>query len=188
MSEQLGKIDKPEAEQFHGKRKLLLVTLVFSEPDAPLEYVEKLNRYWEQISQHITNLEAKIGSVRHVYHESVFEAAEAGLATLEKLNPDSHLFVKNKCESGAVLQATEDRELMAETMDWERFILTGFISQKVATQVTDSYFQAVKKRYEHIKQAIDRTLKANEAAYCSSQKSQVQFPKDVEVFLVAPPL
>lgn len=188
MSEQLGKIEKPEAEQFHGKRKLLLVTLVFPEEDAPLEYVEKLNRYWEQVTQHIANLEAKIGKVSHVYHESLFEAAEAGLTMLEKLNPDSYLFVKSKCEGGAVLQATEDRELMAETMDWERFILTGFISPKVASQVTESYVQAVKKRYEHIKQAIEQTLKASEVGLLLIREGhQVQFPKDVEVFLVAPP-
>ena len=188
MSEQLGKIEKPEAEQFHGKRKLLLVTLVFPEEDAPLEYVEKLNRYWEQISQHIANLEAKIGKVCHVYHESVFEGKEAGLATLEKLSPDSYLFVKSKCEGGAILQATEDRDLMAETMDWERFILTGFISQKVASQVTESYFQAIKRRYEHIKQAIEKSLKANEVGLLLIREGhQVQFPPDVEVFLVAPP-
>ena len=188
MGEQLGKIEKPEAEQFHGKRKLLLVTLVFPEQDAPLEYVAKLNRYWEQISQHIANLEAKIGTVRHVYHESLFEAAQAGLATLEKLNPDSYLFVKSKCEGGAVLETTEDKEVLAETMDWERFILTGFISQKVASQVTEYYFQAVKKRYEYIKQAIDQSLKASEVGLLLVREGhQLQFPKDIEVFLVAPP-
>ncbi len=188
MSEPLGKIEKPEAEQFHGKRKLLLITLVYPEEDAPLEYVEKLNRYWEQINQHIANLEAKIGKVNYVYHESVFQAAEAGIANLEKLNPDSYLFVKNKCEGGAVLQATEDIELIAETMDWERFIMTGFMSQKVASRVTESYFQAVKKRYEHIKQVIDQTLKASEVGMLLIREGhQVQFPTDVEVFLVAPP-
>jgi hypothetical protein len=66
--------------------------------------------------------------------------------------------------------------------------MTGFMSQKVASRVTESYFQAVKKRYEHIKQVIDQTLKASEVGMLLIREGhQVQFPTDVEVFLVAPP-
>ena len=48
MAEQLGKMEKPEAKHFRNKRKLYLVPLIFSAEEAPAEYVEKFNLYWEQ--------------------------------------------------------------------------------------------------------------------------------------------
>ena len=89
MAEQLGKVEKPEAERFAGKRKLYLVLLVFSGEKASPEYVEKFNLYWEQVSQQIANLESKIGKVSYVYHESIIVAGENGLKAIEKLNPSS---------------------------------------------------------------------------------------------------
>ena len=89
LAEELGKIEKPEVKQFEEKRKLLLVPLLFSWKDAPAEYVEKLDLYWQQVKEHIANLEAKIGRVNRVYHESITVAGEDGLQVLEKLNPSS---------------------------------------------------------------------------------------------------
>ena len=123
MAEELGKIGKPEAEKFREKRKLYLVPLLFSWEDTPAEYVEKLNLYWQQIREHVANLESKVGKVNRVYHESISMADEEGLKVLEKLNPSSCQITTDKCQRGAVLEATEDRELTEEGMDWERVSL-----------------------------------------------------------------
>ena len=188
MTEQLGKIEKPEVEHYTGKRKLYLVTLILSGEDAPPEYVEKFNRYWEQVSQHVTNLESKIGKVSHVYHESITLAGENGLKVAEKLNPSCCQIAKDMCQSGAVFEATEDKELADENMDWERFLLMGFISHKVAKIVSEFYVEASRKRYEHVAQRIDETLKANEVGILFIREGHmVQFPSDIEVFSVAPP-
>ena len=188
MTEQLGKIEKPEAEHFIGKRKLYLVPLIFSGEGAPPEYVEKFNLYWEQASQHVANLELKIGKVSHIYHESITTAGENGLKVIEKLNPSCCQIVKDKCQSGAVLEATEDKELSEESIDWERHLLMGFISQKVAQMVSEFYVAALRKRYECITQRIDKTLKANEVGLLFIREGHmVQFPQDIEVFSVAPP-
>lgn len=188
MSEPLGKIEKPEAETFQSKRKLYLVTLIFAEENAPQEYVERFNRYWEEAREHIANLESRIGVVNCIYHEFISLSGENGLLSLEQLNPASCGLVKGKVDSGAVLEAVEDKELANEALDWERFLLTGFMSQKVAKMVTEFYFQALKKRYEHISRVIDQTLKANAAGLLFIREGHlVQFPKDVEVFFVAPP-
>lgn len=189
MAEQLGKIEKPEAEFFMGKRKLYLVPLIFSGEDAPPEYVEKFSLYWEQVSQHIANLESKIGKVNHVYYESIALAGENGLKVLEKLNPSSCQIVSDKCQGGAVLEATEDKELTEESMDWERCLFMGFISKKVARMVSEFYLEALRKKYEHIARRIDETLKANEVGvFFVREGHMVQFPKDIEVFSVAPPV
>jgi len=188
MAEQLGKIEKPEAERFVGKRKLYLVPLIFSSEEPPAEYVEKFNLYWEQVRQHVANLESKIGMVCHIYHESIVLAGEAGLKVLERLNPSTCQIARDKYQSGAVLEATEDKELAEESIDWERMLLMGFISQKVANKVTEFYFGALRKKYEYIAKRIDETLKDNEAGILFIREGHmVQFPKDIEVFSVAPP-
>lgn len=188
MAEELGKIEKPEAGQFEGKRKLYLVPLVFSAEDAPPEYVERFKLYWEQVSQHIANLETKISKVSHVYHESITQAGEDGLKLMEKLNPASHQIARDKCQRGAVFEATEDKELADEAMDWERFLLMGFISQKVANMVSEFYFEALRKRHEHIGNIINETLKPGKVGMLIIREGhRVQFPRDIEVFSVSPP-
>ena len=188
MTEQLGKIEKPETEHFAGKRKLYLVPLIFYGEASPPEYMEKFNLYWEQVRQQITNLESKIGKVNHIYHESITLAGEDGFKVIEKLNPSCYQIARDKYQSGAVLEATEDKELAEENMDWERFLLIGFVSQKVAKIVSEFYVEASRKRYEDITRRIDVTLKANESGILFIREGHmVQFPKDIEVFSVAPP-
>jgi len=147
MAKELGKIKKPEAKQFREKRKLYLVPLLFSWEDAPEEYIEKLNIYWQQVREHIANLESKIGKVCRIYHESIAAAGEDGLKILEKLNPSGCQIAKDKCQSGAQFEATEDKELAEETMDWERHLLMGFVSHKAAKMVSDFFIEASRKRY-----------------------------------------
>jgi len=188
MSEQLGKIEKPEAEQFQNKRKLYLVPLIFCSEEAPPEYSEKYKLYWAQVNQHIANLEARIGMVNHIYHESISLAGEDGLKVMAKLNSASYEIAKDKCRNGAILEATEDKELAAESMDWERFILIGFFSKKVASLVSELYVEATHKRYEHIAKRINETLKPNEVGILFIREGHlVQFPSDIEVFSVSPP-
>ena len=188
MAEELGKIEKPEAEKFKEKRKLYLIPLLFSWEEAPKEYVEKFNLYWQQVSEHVANLESKAGKVNRVYHESITMAGEDGLKVLEKLNPSSCQITRDKCQSGAQLEAAEDTGLAEESMDWERHLLMGFVSQKVARVVSDFFMEASRKRYEHIAVRINETLKDSEVAILFIRESHmVQFPPDIEVFSVAPP-
>ncbi len=188
MTEELGKIEKPAAESFKEARKLYLVPLLFTGEDAPAEYIEKFNRYWEQIGQHISNQESKVGKVNRVYHEQISLGGDEGLEMMEKLSPASCQLTSEKCQNGAVLEATELAELTYECIDWERCLLIGFLSQKVAQAVSENYRQSSRKRYEHIAGRIDETLLANEVAVLFIREGHmVQFPQDIEVFSVAPP-
>ncbi|MFH1382720.1 MAG: hypothetical protein ABIH70_07490 [Chloroflexota bacterium] len=188
MTEQLGKLERPEAAQFEGKRKLYLVALFYAWEDAPAEYMEKFNLYWQQVSEHIVNLEGKIGKVKHVYHESISAAGEEGLKILERLNPAACSLARDKCQQGAQLEAAEDRELLEENMDWERHLLLGFISRKVADLAYNRFSETSKRRYEDIGQRIDRTLLPEETGILIIREGHlVQFPADIEVFSVAPP-
>ena len=189
MAEELGKIEKPETKQFKDKRKLYLIPLLYSWEDAPTEYTEKFTRYWQQVREHVANLESKIGGVNRIYHESITVAGEEGLRVLEKLNPSSCQIARDKCQSGAQVEAVEDSELAEESMDWERHLLMGFISQKVAKVVSGFFAEALRKRYEHIASRIDKTLKDKEVAMFFIREGHgVQFPSDIEVFSVVPPV
>lgn len=189
MAEELGKIEKPEAGQFKEKRKLYLVPLLFSWEDAPEEYTKKLDQYWQQVREHIANLESKIGKVNRIYHESITISGEEGLKVLEKLNPSVCQIASDKCQSGAELEVVESKELVEESTDWERHLLMGFISQKVAKMVSEFFAEASRKRYEYIASRINETLQDNEVAmFFIREGHMVQFPPDLEVFMVAPPI
>ena len=188
MAQELGKIEKPEAESFKHGRKLFLVPLLYSGEGAPAEYTEKFDLYWKQATEHIGNLEAKVGKVNRVYHEAISLGGEDGLKIMEKLNPQSYQIVEQKCQSNAELEGVDDRELAEESMDWERCLLMGFMSEKVARQVSEFYAEAYRKRYEYIGKRIDETLKADEIAILFIREGHmIQFPDDVEVFSVSPP-
>ena len=189
MAEELGKIEKPEVEHFKGERKLYVVSLLFAGKDSPPEYLEKFERYWQDIGNHIARQEAKIGRVNRVYHESIVLGGEEGLEVMEKLNPSGCRIAREKCQNGAIFEATELAELADECMDWERCLLMGFLSRKAAETVAQFYNEASRKRYEHIARRIDETLEASEVAILFIREGHmVQFPGDIEVFSVAPPV
>jgi len=188
MSPELGKIDKPEAGSFKHSRKLFLVPLIYSSKEAPAEYNEKYDLYWKQVSEHIENLETKLGKINRIYHESITASDEDSLKLIEKLNAKSCQIAKTKTENDAKIEVIEERQLAEECMDWERCLLVGLLSEAAIKKVSESYIEAARKRYQHISQRIDKTLKADEIAVLFIREgSIIQFPKDIEVFSVAPP-
>jgi hypothetical protein len=188
VPEQLGKIERLEAERFKQGKKLYLVPLVYSGEKAPDEYKEKSNRYWQQVAEQLTNLASKIGRVNRVYHESIFQSGEDGMKALERLDPGGYQIARTQCDNGAIFEAIEDEELFEEVMDWQRCLMLGFMSNKVATKVSEFYTEAAKKRNESIATKISETLEEDEAGLMFiREEHSVQFPNDVEVFSIFPP-
>ena len=188
MSEQLGKIERLEAERFKRGKKVYLVPLVYSGGEAPDEYKEKCARYWQQVTEHLANLASKIGEVKRIYHESIFESGEDGMKVIEKLNPGSYQVAKAQCDNGAVFEAVEERELFEEVMDWQRCLMLGFMSDTAASRVSEFYVEATKKRSEFMTKKIGETLQGDEAGLLFIREEHLpQFPSDVEVFSIFPP-
>jgi hypothetical protein len=188
MPEQLGKIERLEVECFKQGKKLYLVPLVYSGEEAPDEYKEKCSRYWQQVAEQLINLASKIGRVSRVYHESIFQCGEDGMEAVERLNPSSYQIAKTQCNNGAIFETVEEKELFEEVMDWQRCLMLGFISDKVASKVSEFYVEAAKKRNEFMAKKISETLKDDEAGLLFiREEHSVQFPGDVEVFSIFPP-
>lgn len=188
MSEELGRIEKPPAERFAGGRKLYLVPLVYSGKDAPAGYGERSSRYWQQVKEQLSNLEAKIGKVNRVYHEMISLPGEDGMRVMERLNLESYQTAKSKCDNGAAFEVIENEELVAENIDWGKCLLIGLVSPKVASKVSEFHTEASKKRYEFMAKRIDETLQGDETGILFvSEGHSLQFPHDIEVFSVFPP-
>lgn len=188
MPEELGKIERPLAEQFKTGRKLYFVPLVYPGNKAQAEYQEKCNKYWQQIEKQIEELELKLGKVSKIYHEFISVGGEDGVKAVEELNDQSCQIIKRRLEKGGQLEPTEDGELLTELTDWTRCLAVGLQNQKVFTTIYEFYAESSKKRDEHIAQQIDDTLKANEIGILLMREGhQVQFPPDIQVFYIAPP-
>ncbi|MCD6453070.1 MAG: hypothetical protein J7K77_02145 [Dehalococcoidales bacterium] len=188
MAKELGKIDKPSVDEFKPGRKLYLVPLVYRGKKSPDDYLERFNRYWNQVENQIGSLERKLGKISRIYHELISTGGEDGVKILRELNDKSYEVVKNRLDKGAKLEATEEAELLAETMDWGRCLAVGLQSKSIFTQVYGYYTEVSKKRNEYIAQHINETLKVEEIGVLFIRpEHQVQFPSDIQLFYVTPP-
>ena len=188
MAENLGKIEKPPAQEFRAKRKLYFVPLIYCGKESPAEYLEKFNIYWGQAENQVSNLELKLGKVDKIYHELIPVGGEDGIKAIEELNNKSYQIVKKRLEEGARLEVIEEGELLTEFMDWSMCLVAGLQNKTVITKVYQFYTEVSRKRNEHIAKQIDETLKGDETgALFMREGHQVQFPSDIQVFYVAPP-
>jgi hypothetical protein len=196
MTEELGKIERPEAGSFKQGRKLYYVPLIFMPPEAAPGSVEgsgetfqKLfDRYWDEVAAHLKSLQGKLALAKKIYHELIAEEGEDALKLVERMNAGSFHIVKNAAENGGIVVAVEDAELLEEFMDWGRCLSIGLHSQKVFNLAYESYVKAQEKRNEYISKKVDSTLAENEAGiFIMREGHHVQFPTDIQVFYVSPP-
>ena len=189
---QLGRIERPAADQYRDRRKLLLAPLVAgppARPDSPeAEGAALVERYWEQVQTQVNALESGLGPVRHIFHESLTEGGEAGLSYLQFADRPIHDLIQAKLQAGAALVATESLDLLTETLDLQRCLMAPFTNEGVANRLQEWFNEANRHRYDHIAQQIDQTIQAGETGLLLiSERHQVQFPADLEVFYIAPP-
>lgn len=188
MTTPLSQMPKPEAEQYRQSRKLFMVPAIVFPPEAPDEAQRLQESYWNEVRDHIGNLERSLGQVARVYHETVFADGEEGMTLVQTLNPKGSPFIQAMCRSSAKLEATEDRELVEESSDWQRCLSFGLMSDKVRSLAFESLREVTANRYEHVSARIDSTLRDEEVGVLfASEDHRIQFPADVQVFYVAPP-
>ena len=205
MAEELGRITRPAAGNYQGRRKLLLAPLlpVLAPPDGiPDDSIPDdsiladgaavIARYWEQVAVQVRAVQNALGRIRHIYHENLPAGGAEGIAYLEASGQGSLPLVRELTESsaddGAILEPTESMEIMAEILDWQRCLMQPLISPTVATRLQEWYADASRRRYEFIASAIDAGLGADETALLLiNERHQAQFASDIEVIYIAPP-
>ena len=188
MTEQLGRIERPEAERFQGKRKLLLIPLIFGTPEQLQEGQTLLQKYWVQMQSQVESLENRLGPVRRIFHENIAAGEDEGLLRLQAMDERSYKFVESKCRNKAVLEATEDEGTLLEVVDLQRCLMLPLLSSRLTAKLHEWYFDGMNRRYEHIGKRIDESLGKDEVGLLLiGERHQVQFPQDIEVFYVSPP-
>lgn len=188
MSQELGRVERPEAAQFRSERKVYLVPLLLGPARPPEEYTQLLERYWAGADEHVGRLEERLGGVKHIYAELTDRAGEDGLKIVDQISAGAAKFARARVERGATFEALEDAETLAETMDWERCLMMGLASRKVAEYASNAYRDASNRRYQMMARRLDETLKEGEAALAFlTEQHRLQFPESISVFYVAPP-
>ncbi len=185
---ELGKIEKPSAETFVGKRKLYCVPSVYPLKEAPDEYAGLVNRYWEEVFEHTERLEAA-GKIRKVFCESISVEGKEALDALAGMNEPALRLVTKKVEEGAMLLPAESEEIFGPFLDWSH-CLHVVRTREVFSKVLEFYSEFAEKRLHHIAHFIEENLASGEAGLLimrDEDRIRLRFPPDIEVFLVTPP-
>lgn len=185
---ELGQIDKPDAQSFAGKRKLYCVASIFSVEDAPDDYKGLVNKYWDEIIGQIEKIEAA-GKIRKIFCEIILEGGEESLAILAKINDRIPALIKKKQGEGVELVPLESPELLGPYTDWSNCLRVVY-TKEVFTKVLEFYNEFAEKRLRYILKVIEDNLAEAEAGLLilkDEDRVKLQFPKDIEVFLITPP-
>ena len=190
--QELGRVERPPADQFLGKRRLLLVPILMAPPenagteagDGQAIYA----RYWEQVRTQVDALAAGLGGLHRIYHENLVSGGEEGLEQVQAFNAHAHPMLQVRCHAGATLEAVESIQLITESLDLNRCLMLPLTNEGVAARLEEWLVESTRNRYGYIAQHIDQTLQSAETGLLLiNERHQVQFPNDVEVFYVAPP-
>ncbi|MBN1693631.1 MAG: hypothetical protein JW845_08785 [Dehalococcoidales bacterium] len=188
MAEKLGKIQKPDVEDFKKGRKLIFVPIIYPGEGLPEDYAQKCSRYWEQVEKHIAELTSKLGQVNAIFHELIAASGDEGAKSLKDINNQGYKIAEPCIKKKARMEGLEDVDLLTEFMDWSRCLMIGLQNPKVISKIYESYAEVGKKRNEEMAKKIDDTLKKDEIGIIMMQENhQVQFPADIQVFYVSPP-
>jgi hypothetical protein len=185
---ELGQISKPNAEDFTRKRKLYCVANMYSVEDAPDDYKKLVNTYWDEVSRQIEKLEAA-GKIKKIFCEIISRQGEEALDIWSKINERIPQIIKKKVEEGGTLVPLESEEILGPYTDWGNCLRVVY-TKEVFTKVLEFYSEFSRKRLEHILNIINGNLSEAEAGLLimkDEDRAKLQFPSDIEVFLITPP-
>lgn len=113
---EIGKIEKPEVQDFKEKRKLYVVpTLPFEELalQFKLENV-KIERFWGEVREKIDYFISIYGNISVLYVEGINEEMKTGLDLFERFGKDSNHYklIKGLVDRGATIKGIDKKELL----------------------------------------------------------------------------
>ena len=185
---ELGQIDRPDAASFSGKRKLYCVASIFSVADAPDDYTALVGRYWDEVVQQLEKIESA-GKIKKIFSEIILEEGDKALDILGKINEKVPQIIKKKLEEGGTLIPLESSELLGPYTDWSNCLRVVY-TKEVFMKVLGFYNEITEKRLQYIQDTIEKNLLEAEAGLLllkDEDRVKLQFPKDIEVFLITPP-
>ena len=184
----LGKVVRPAAGDVMLKRKAYIVSLVPPNQGVNNPKYGTLNsNYWKEVNAHLAQLEAKAGVVRKIFAEGIPGDGENARVSMSNAYPESKTVFEPRLKAGAVFARAEDEELLAEVIDWTRFMETPFASRKVADSASAFYTEATSKRKAAQINLLDQGIGEAEAALLFVGSTDINLPNGVERYVVSPP-
>jgi len=185
---ELGKIQRPQAGDFSGKRKLYCIANIYPIEEAETGHRELVTKYWDEVVQQIEKVETA-GKAQKIFCEIVYQQGDEALDVLGRLNEQMAGIIKKKLGEGSTLIPLENKEILGPYTDWGNCLRVVF-TKEVFSKVFEFYKEFAEKRLQHFMSVIDSNLTESEAGLLfmkDEDRSRMQFPKDIEVFLITPP-
>jgi hypothetical protein len=106
---ELGQIDKPNVEDFAGKKKLYCVANIYAIEDTPDDFKELVNRYWDEVVQQIEKIETA-GKVKKIFCEIIYEEGDKAFEILATMNQRLPQIIKKKLDEGGTIILSKARK------------------------------------------------------------------------------
>ena len=103
---EIGKINKPEVEQYKNRKKIYFVRNLYLPKNATDQYKMIFDRYWKEVEEYIAKLEVA-GKVVKIFCESLYMSGEDAKRILKSMNVALDQFVLKKIDAGAELLPLE---------------------------------------------------------------------------------
>jgi len=113
----LGQIQKPNADDYIGKKKLYCVANIFAVGEADDEYKKLVRKYWDEVAQQIEKIEAA-GKVNKIFCELISESDAEELKFITLITDRLAEIITRKKEDGGKLIPLEDKEILGPYTDW----------------------------------------------------------------------
>ena len=186
MSEELGKISKPQAESVQLKKKLYLVQNIQNYFPGNKDFESLLKEYWDSISDQLDNLEKTAGNINFIYIEGMYQEYDVASKLLNDSNKWCLSTIESRVKSGSNYKKIEDENNYKQLIDWTRIAQLGFVSENAKEVTEENYKKIITERSTIIHDELNR-IKEGEAALFIISSGSHKFPEDMEIFNVIPP-
>ena len=186
MSEELGKISKPQAEGVQLKKKLYLVQNIQNYFPGNKDFEILLSEYWDSISDQLDNLEKTAGNINFIYIEGMYQEYDVASKLLNDNNKWCLSTIESRVKSGSNYKKIEDENNYKQLIDWTRIAQLGFVSENAKEVTEENYKKIITERSTIIHDELNR-IKEGEAALFIISSGSHKFPEDMEIFNVIPP-
>ncbi|MEC7271060.1 MAG: hypothetical protein VYD40_02245 [Chloroflexota bacterium] len=186
MSEEIGKISKPQADNVQLKRKLYLVQNIQNYFPGNKDFENLLLEYWNSISDQLDNLEKTAGTINYIYIEGMYQEYDVASKLLNENNKWCLNTIDSRIKSGSNYKKIEDENNYKELIDWTRIAQLGFVSENAKEVTEKNYTNIITERSKIIHDELNG-LNEGEAALFIISSGSHKFPDDMEIFNVIPP-
>ena len=187
MSDEIGKIQKPDSKNIIGKRKAFICVLLQAPPEASKELHDLIQKYLDAVDTNITNLEKKAGVVKRVFVEGIPGKGEDVSVSLKEASLGAWNILQERINSGAEFEEFENLDILQKVIYWSKCLNVGLSNRSVAEKISEELKKESESRIDFINSSLDNNLKEGESCIIFTGNQEINLPEGVEKFIISPP-